>query len=59
MSVSTTKRDGQVIRDDLLKGKGKLMDVRERSLFKKIKRSTRSEPLAEILIKNERNGVTT
>lgn len=50
----------QVIRGELLKGiRRDQMDARERPLLKKIKRSTRSQLLVEILVRNERSGVTT
>ena len=58
--VSKMTRGKQVIHDDLLKGiRRDQMDARERPLLKKIKRSIRSKLLVEILVRNERSGITT
>ena len=58
--ISNRTRGKRIIHDDLLEGiRRDQMDVRERPLRKKIKRSTRRELLVEILVRNERSGVAT
>jgi len=58
--VSKMIRGKQIIHDDFLEGTMRdQMHARERPLLKKIKRSTRSELLVEILVRNERSGVAT
>ena len=58
--ISKMTRGKRIIHDELPEG---LMrdqkDDKERPLLKKIKRSTGSELLVEIIVRNERSGVAT